>query len=256
MGFQSISSMNASKFNSQTSMNLRYQYEDYLDAKIVETNLEPKSRTFAPSSFRCNRMSWFRLRGVQPDKGIAPDRVLDFTAMIGTACHQYMQSNIKSMLGEDWVSIPDYLSQHPIVHRYKLTESGYETQIEFLDIPIKFACDGIIRYNNKYYLLEIKTSERQSFVDLTTYKSEHYDQVLCYCALLNVHDALMMYQDRVYGDIKCYEINFDDLQFDEVFQRFNHVLDMVDANVAPDRLPTGDKWCSMCNWRKTCKQWG
>ena len=180
----------------------------------------------------------------------------DFTAMIGTACHQYMQSHIKSMLGDDWVSVEDYLSEHPIQHNYTLTTSGYETLVEFNDIPIRFACDGIVRYNSKYYLLEIKTSDYQKFSELTTYKDEHHDQIQCYSALLNLPDVLVVYQDRLYGDIKCYELHFNPEELDEVFRRFDYVLKQVHANIAPDRLPTGDKWCSMCNWRKTCKQWG
>lgn len=256
MAFQSISTLHGSEFNSQVSMNFKYQYEDHLDKCITEDNLEMKSRTFAPSQFRCNRLSWFRLRGVAPDNGITPDRTLDFTAMIGTACHQYMQSHIKSMLGDDWVSVEDYLSEHPIQHNYTLTTSGYETLVEFHDIPIRFACDGIVRYNGKYYLLEIKTSDYQKFSELTTYKEEHHDQIQCYSALLSLPDVLVVYQDRLYGDIKCYELHFKPEELDEVFQRFDYVLKQVDANIAPDRLPAGDKWCTMCSWRKTCKQWG
>ena len=33
-------------------------------------------------------------------------------------------------------------------------------------------------------------------------------------------------------------------------------MDCVDAQVAPSRLPRGDKWCTNCPYTVKCKEWG
>ena len=63
------------------------------------------------SYIRCRRISWFRLRGVLPDKDEAPDLTLNFTADIGTACHKIIQSNLSEMYGDNWIDVEDYLSE-------------------------------------------------------------------------------------------------------------------------------------------------
>lgn len=258
MAFRSIGSTHLTRFNSAASCDFLDMYESFVDSKIREELQTPSSRTFAPSSFRCDRRSWFRLRGVEPDRQKSVDRVLNFTAELGTACHAVIQTNLKQALKDDWISVKDYLLENPPESRYILTESedGLETKIEFLDLPVRFACDGIIRWKGELYLLEIKTSEFSSFQDLTDPKSIHIDQILCYGTLLGLSNVLVLYQDRQYGSLKCYELKISEGDKDTIRKRFKHVLDMVEANIAPDRLPTGDSWCNNCPYPQKCKEWG
>lgn len=260
MGFRTVNFAHLARFNSSTSSDFLDKYESFVDEKIRKKNSEPSHRTFAPSSFRCDRRSWFRIRGVQPDSVKTVDVTLNFTAEIGTACHRIIQTNLKECLGSDWIEVSSYLKTHPIPWKYNLepSEDSLETRVEIIDIPVRFSVDGIIRLNGEYYLLEIKTSEFSSWNDLTDPKSEHRDQILCYCALLGLKKAIVLYQDRQYGGFKCYEVSFTNDELDSVITRFYHVLDMVDKNLAPDGLPVGDKWCSpsMCLYYKRCQEYG
>lgn len=259
MAFRQTNLSRLAKFNSATSSNFIDFYENIVDNKIAAQNAEPKHKTFAPSSFRCPRINWFRLRGVQPDEITSPDRTLDFSANIGTACHEIIQKNLSEALGEDWIDVGEYLKSLNLDWDYSVTKSGYETLIEIHSpIPIRFACDGIIRFNGKLYLLEIKTSEYASFDELTNPKEQHEDQIKCYSTLLQLEDVLVLYQDRLYGGLKCYEVKVTSADNRAVWDRFKYVQDMVDANIAPDRLPKGDGWCTAahCPYYKKCLQWG
>lgn len=258
MAFRSASSINLSRFNSSVSCNFLEDYESYLDKKSIEKASKLSSKTFAPSSFRCMRKSWFRLRGVKHDKDKKPDRGLDFTADIGTACHKIIQTDLKDMLKENWVSVEDFLAENPIPHEYTLSKSedGLETRVEFHDIPIRFAVDGIVRIDGEYYLLEIKTSEFASFNNLTQWKDEHEDQVKCYMTLLGLRKCLFLYQDRQYGALKCYQLNINEADVKKVTNVFKIVMNCEKNMIAPDRLPRGDKWCSMCEYKKSCETWG
>lgn len=260
MAFRQWEPSHLAKFNSSASSEFLEFYENILDTTIREHEEAERSRSFSPSSFRCSRLSWFKLRGTKPDKVENPDRGLKFAADIGTACHRIIQNNLKEYLNDDWVDVADYLASIEFPYDYELThsEDSLECLIAISDPPIRFACDGIIRWKDKYYLLEIKTSEFSSWSDLTDPKNEHIDQIKCYAALLNIHNVLFLYQDRQHGDFKCYEVYVSDDDMDQVKNRMKYILDMVDKNLAPEGLPKGDKWCSpnYCQYHSKCKEYG
>lgn len=258
MAFKPANLARLAKFNSAASSNFIDMYENFVDQQIAAQNAEPKHRTFAPSSMRCPRISWFRLRGVQPDEIPKPDRVLQFTADIGSACHEIIQSNLSKALGPNWIKVEDYLKLINFPYKYTLTENGFETQIEIDSPPIRFACDGIIFWEGKYYLLEIKTSEYASFDELTDPKEQHKDQIKVYCTIFGLAGALVLYQDRQYGGLKCYEFQVTEADRKAVLDGMNHVMEMAECNLAPERLPKGDPWCTAghCPYYRKCKEWG
>lgn len=257
MGFVPVDFGHISKFNSATSSKLIEIYENQLDIKIQEESAKPKSQNFAPSSIRCPRISWFRLRGVPPDKVKKPDRVLKFSADIGTACHQIIQENLISALGDNWINVEEYLKSIDPQYKYSVEVQGFETRVSIEDPPIRFAVDGILKIEGQTYLLEIKSSDYNSWKNLANPKPHHRDQVICYASLLNIEKALMIYIDRMYGDLKCFEVEIPLSERDNTWKMFRYVQDMVEANIAPEKLPTGDRWCtpSMCNYYEKCKQW-
>lgn len=235
-------------------------YERHVERKLLEDAAKPPSTNIAPSGLRCARLQWFRLRGVTPDTPKSVDFTSNFQAQIGTACHRIIQQNLKEALGDAWISVADYLNKFPIPYEYVLTEDedSLETKVAIIDIPIHFACDGIVYWKGRYWLLEIKTAEWTSFDNLTDVKQVHRDQIKCYSAILNLAGVLVMYQDRLYGKIKVYEMTVTDAEKGQVIERMKYIVQCRDTNIAPDRLPTGDPWCSSsrCQFYAKCKQWG
>lgn len=256
MGFQPLNFSSLTKFNSDASSKLLSFYEDYVLNQLREESLQPKAQTFAPSSFRCARKCWFRLRGVETDMLTNPDPVLNFKAEVGTARHLVIQSNLKAALGSDWIEVEDFLTAYPIPYEYTITQKGLESLIQIQNPPIRFACDGIIRWQGKIYLLEIKTADYSSWDSLTDWKAEHKDQIQCYSALLGISNVLVIYEDRQYGGMKCYEEFVNDLDAKAILDRMSHIQQMVEYNLAPDRIPDGDYMCNNCEYRQKCKQWG
>ena len=258
MAFRTWDVSHLTKFNSATSSDFLDDYDSYVEQKIKSDAEKPSSRTFAASSFRCDRWSWFRLRGSKPEIQIV-DPTLNFTADIGTACHRIIQNNLKNMLGSDWISVRKHIESIDFQYKYTLEEdeSGFESLVQIEEPPIKFACDGIIQRNGKKYLLEIKTSEYSSWNDLTDPKPHHVDQVKCYATLLQLPNVLFLYQDRQYGGLKCFEVEVSYHDMVEVRERFDRVLDLARKNLAPNPLPKGDAWCnpSRCPYFNVCKEY-
>lgn len=243
------------KFNSKRSMDFIEAVEFQIDSEIVSANLEPKHRTFAPSSFRCPRINWFRIKGVQPDKIDTPDRNLKFYAEMGTACHNMLQGYISKM--DYWYPVDEYLKDHPIDYEYTVESFGYEYRFNVTaPYPIRFACDGILRLD-EICLLEIKSCSTQSFCEITEPKPEHIDQVKCYCKFLGLRRVIFLYIDRVYGDMKAYDIRVSETDVEDIEKRLDEVMWSVEYDIAPEKLPKGDPWCTsnMCPYYKRCKSW-
>lgn len=264
MAFHSAKIDQFTRYNSSVSQQLLAMYEQFALDDLVNRNQGPSSRTFAPSSFRCDRVSWFRLRGTDPDTARESDKAMDFTAMVGTACHSTIQAlliKLSDSLSDpdlfEWIPLSKYLAEHPIPYKYTIHENGYETQIEITyPYPIKFACDGVIRYKGTYYLLEIKTCELLSLQKLTGPKPHHLDQVKCYCTLLGIHNVWMLYQERQFGGLRSFTQYITDNDMTKTLLRFDHVIECVESNIAPDPLPSGDPFCNGCRYHTKCSQWG
>lgn len=258
MSFRHVDFQHLAKFNSDSSSKLVDIYENEYDREIREEIEKPKHKTFAPSAIRCPRLNWFRLRGTEPDNVKKPDRSLQFTADIGNKCHELIQSRLSNSLKENWIDVSEWIESYTNLEDYELINKGYETLIEIKHPPVRFACDGIVKVNETYYLLEIKSSEMNSFRELTEPKPQHIEQTQCYCTLLNLSKVLFVYIDRSYGDIKCYETTVSEYDKQKIQDRFESVMNAVDTNLPPDRLPHGDSWCtpSHCPWYNKCKSWG
>lgn len=255
MGFRKLDFQTRVQFNSASSSEFVSAYEAFVEEKIRSEIAKPRSQAFAPSGFRCARQQWFRLRGVAPDKPQRVDLPQQHKADMGTACHRIIQTNLVEMLGEDWISVEDYLKLHPIKYRYELEQDGLETKVSLPDIPIKFACDGIIKWKGKYYLLEIKSVETDTFSQLKDIRPQNKEQIQCYCAALNISDVLVMYIDRGFGTIKVYEHSFSISDINYVHSKIENIKTMVAQNIAPDKLPPGDSWCINCSYKEKCKLW-
>ena len=246
------------KFNTATSGDFICAYEKIIDDEIAASAAKPKHQSFAPSQMRCDRISWFRLRGVQPDNIKVPDRTLDFSAKVGTACHEVIQRRLVNSAEFEWLDVDKWLDSHGTPYDWSVIPNGYEQQIEMRKpYPIRFACDGLIKFKGQVYLLEIKTSEFSSFQDLIEPKPKHMDQIKCYATLLDVSNVLVLYVDRTYGGLKCFEIVISDADKQEILNKMQHVMELVEANIAPDKLLKGDPDCNpnMCPYYEKCKCW-
>lgn len=253
-----VSPLKEVAYNTPLAKQFLDKYKGYLSLELSKDLNYVPSRTFAPSSIRCKRQQWFRLRGTKPDVNVDPNVGLDFIASVGTHCHKRVQSQLSDMLKEDWLDVESYLSNNPPEYEYSVSSRGFETKVSVVDPPVRFAVDGLIRFDDKVHLLEIKTSEANSMRVLSSPKPEHVDQVVCYCTLLNLDDAIVLYQDRQYGSVKCftYHVKFEDKE--RMKETFKDVLNHVSRNMIPEALPVGDKWCnsSYCKYFKTCRKWG
>lgn len=246
------------RYNSDCSSKFLDAYENGIIQELKKERLRPHRKSFAPSQFRCPRISWFRLRGVSPDMPPDPDIGLNFTAEVGTALHLIIQNHLINNESIEWVDVKSYIESKEYPYSFNIKSNGIEWMIEIENPPVTFACDGIVRWGDTYYLLEIKSCEHTTWEKLTGPKDEHVDQIHLYSSLLDIQNVMMMYIDRQYGGMKCFDLKIPSYVKDSIFRSIDDILDKVESHIAPDGLPSGDKWCqpSYCSYYKKCKEYG
>lgn len=249
--------MNLSNFNSSLSQQL---YEDYLQKinyEVEDKQERVRDRCIAPSSIRCMRKSWFRLRGSRPSSPISVDNTLQFFAQMGDACHRIVQNRLIEMYGDLWLDVEKYLTTVYSDDEFDCEVSGFETRVRLHTLPIKFSVDGLINIDGKPVIVEIKSVEYSVFQNLYDIKEEHLDQAICYASLLKVDSVVFIYIDRTYGDIKCFELIVTDDMKSDMMQRIDNIVVATKTNLAPPKLPSGDSWCSSnrCEYYKICKEY-
>lgn len=168
---------------------------------------------------------------------------------------------IKS-LGGDWIPVKQWVSMNPNLfseYDMEITSKGYESLINLKKpYPVRFACDGIIRFEDKVRLLEIKTVKSSSLDDLTEPKEKHLVQVKCYSTLLHIPDVIFLYQDRQFGSLKCFELTIKPYEQSDMRKKMDNVMYLAEVNIAPEGLPKNDPDCTpnMCPYYSKCAEWG
>lgn len=257
MGFQKIAyEERGAEFNSALASDFLEFCNKIQEDKVQAARTKRSSKTFAPSSMHCDRVSFFRLRGTEPDKDIKVDKSMEFMAMLGKAMHEDAQADIKRTLGPNWLDVAEYLVSRGIPAETKVSESGLETLVRFSDPPVKFAVDGLLRWQGEIILFEMKSCEYESFRSLSGVKPHHVDQVDCYLTMLDLCKSLVLYRERRYGGMKCFEHSIKDSGKRALRARMDNVMECAEAGIAPPKLPAGDKACSVCKYKTACRQWG
>lgn len=263
LSFRTLNFDSVCRFNSSDACSILSIYNDIVDSDIHEGYDHVPTKVFTPSSLRCERRAWFRLRGVTPECVIDTDRSLKFIADMGTSCHRIIQERFIHGLSNngslEWVDVKDYLENvyHPTCS-YRTIRNQYEVKVEFDDPPVRFSVDGLLKLQSDYCLLEIKSCEHSKWSDLSDPRKEDISQFTAYCTLLGLDRGFFLYIDRQYGDIKCYEVKVSDDDKRKMLDMFKRVQESVQSGIAPPPLPKGDKWCTpaYCPYYKRCSEYG
>ena len=122
-------------------------------------------------------------------------------------------------------------------------------------LNISFLCDGIIKYKNKYYILELKTESSNKFWQRQGVDPVHYNQATTYSLSLGLDNVLFIYICRDNLEMK-------DFMFTPTSDMKNSIVGYIDEcnsyvarQIAPPKPePLNKKACMYCNYKKYCKE--
>jgi len=240
--------------------------------EILEKQLEKRAERFSkykaepalkPSSIGhpCTRKIYYDYWRFEQDTPF--DARSEITMNIGSKLHEMVQGWFK---GSD-----EFIT-------YKNPKNKYDVEFPVTapDLLIKKGkIDGVLRLNNKLWLLEVKTIHDIGFDFLTEPKKDHIFQGMLYVYLfernlrdnlyagcdeslrdeqknpLEVEGIIFLYLNKNSAKLKAYNIKKDDEVFAEILKKIETIALHVEQKALPAKRAT--KLCNYCPYFNACK---
>ena len=237
-----------------------------LERSIVmteEKNDRIPSKTYKPSGMNCMRANFYQLMGKEPEK----DNIT-YTGIgicnSGSDIHERIQKAVLDMVDNnmdcEYINVANFVRQREldyldIVAEPNFEKGQFETKLYHKTLNISFLCDGIIKYKNKYYILELKTESSNKFWQRQGVDPVHYNQATTYSLSLGLDNVLFIYICRDNLEMK-------DFMFTPTSDMKNSIVGYIDEcnsyvarQIAPPKPePLNKKACMYCNYKKYCKE--
>jgi len=229
-------------------------------------NSRKPSKYYKPSSFRCLRNMYFTRMGAEMDTKPTEYKMIGM-ADTGTRRHEAIQEILLSMkdLGYDWeyVDVAEYVRKKQEFGKCLTLQikgvAGAETHLFDTQLEVSFRCDGIIRKisTNEYYLFEFKNQTSFKYAGKECVDDAHVDQVTCYCTLLDLEKAFVLYENRDVCELECPEVFIvtDKMKQELCINRILECESYVEKMIAPP-MTEDKKNCRWCPYSTICKKVG
>lgn len=215
------------------------------------------SATYSPSGMGCIRAMYYKRIGVD----VVPDSSYTMIGICeaGTDRHERIQNAISKMAANGfdctYVDVADYVKSRGLDdHLDIIDKCGNETKLYDRIRNVSFLCDGIIKYQGKYYIVEFKTESSFKWKDRKGVDPKHYNQAITYSLELQLDSVLFVYINRDICDYKAYMFNVSD----DDRQRISTLIDTceqyaIKKEVPPKPEEATDKTCAYCAYKDLCR---
>ena len=228
---------------------LEHSIED--GAKTVK---RVKSTYYKPSSLNCLRMMYFYRTQTEIDDVARPASALGILES-GQDRHLRIQQAVCNMKKQgyncEWVDVAAYIEQHKLTDLEVVAQKTFETAVHHKTLDLLFLCDGLLKINNVYYLLEIKTENSLSFYNRVEVANEHKHQAACYSLSFKINQVIFIYENRDTCVKKAFLYTVPQSVKNEVLSLIEQCNTAVQKQKIPLRLEC--KACTYCDYKKKCK---
>ncbi len=228
-------------------------------------NQRKGSLTYKPSSMNCLRQMFYIVTGADKEEDTQ-----SFTSVgicnSGTDIHQRIQQAVLDMKNNgidcEYVNVADYVRSRNLDYLEIRKEPDfkndeYETHLYHKTLNMSFLCDGIIKYQGVYYILELKTENTNKFWVREGVDSSHYKQGTAYSLSLNIPNVLFVYINRDVLDMKSFMFTPTDAMKTELVGEIETCDRYVKSlKVPPKPLDVAKKTCEYCPFRAQCRKDG
>ncbi len=226
--------------------------------KLDELSRRQPSQSYKPSSLNCVRMMYFEMTATPRDPGSASTNLIGICES-GEDRHKRLQAAISKMqeMGYDceFIDVETYIKENDIPDLKVVRKEGFETKLFHEKLCLSFMCDGLIRYQGRLYILEIKTESIHRFQSRSGVAIEHFSQGAAYAVALLVDAVLYLYENRDNCSKKAYIFEATkELKEKLVHKKIRDCNDYIKTKVIPPKhkmlLP---KICDNCDYKEACK---
>lgn len=218
------------------------------------------SKTYKPSGMNCIRASYYQIMGIKPDSGVSSYIGVGICNS-GTDIHVRIQTAVDNMkehgIDCEYVDVAKFVKSRKLDYLDIVSKQGVETKLYHKVLNMSFLCDGIVKYKNHYYILELKTETSRKWWDRNGVDPGHYNQATAYSVALGLDDVLFIYINRDILDMKSFMFHVTD----EMKQNLIGYIEECDGYVKrfitpPKPEDITKKTCEYCGYRQTCRKDG
>ena len=228
-------------------------------------NFRQGSKAYKPSSMNCLRQMYYMVTGEQADAE-SSSYIGVGICNVGTDIHQRIQQSVLDMKSNnincEYVNVADYVRSRnldylQIVKEPDFKHGDYETKLYHKTLNMSFLCDGIIKYQNQYYILELKSESGNKFWARQGVDESHYNQGTAYSNALQIDNVLFVYISRDSLDMKSFMFT----PTAEMKETLVGRIQTCDEHVQQKKVPkkpedVARKTCEYCNYKAQCRRDG
>ena len=214
------------------------------------------SKTYKPSGMNCIRASYYQLSGVEPDPTNSSYTLVGICNS-GTDIHVRIQKSIIGMqfngMDCEFISVADFIRQRNLTDLEIVSNTPTETKLYHKKYNMSFMCDGIIKYKNHYYILELKTENSYKFLNRRAVDESHYNQAIAYSLAFGIDNVLFVYISRDILDMKAFMFTVTG-EMKESLVGYMEDCDGYVSRMIPPPKPenVSKKTCSYCIYKTQC----
>lgn len=218
------------------------------------------SPTYKPSSLQCIRNMYYQVTEANPDEEeTSPDLV--GICQSGSDRHERIQYAVSKMkdFGMDceYIDVETFVKQRGLTDLQVVGKQGFETKLVHKKYNLRFLCDGIIKYQGKYYILEIKTEHSYKWVDRNGVDPKHYNQATAYSLCFKLDDVMFLYESRDVCSKKPYLHHVTQSMRSDLIEKIQRCDEYKEKHIPPPRpLNLPKKICAYCSYKSQCKRDG
>lgn len=267
-----ISSIRKKADEKERAMLLPFNLVDYINQRLTSERIvdPPKDtdvyRVSGLAKF-CPREEALRNKFNIPKKESIDSR-LQRVFDIGTAFHSLVQNNWLKQWGILWGNwkCPSCRKEFTSCSIKSVCPSCGSNEIQYVELDLKNDehgitghCDGILVFNDKKYLLELKTCSSKQFELITRMRNKpldaHVVQVQMYMYLTGVRSAIVLYFEKDESQVHQFEIHYDNSVVNTVLGYVAQARSGIKTGILPMRELCKEASCARakaCSVRKYC----
>lgn len=226
----------------------------------AERNSGIPSKTYKPSGMNCIRSSYYQIMGIQPDEATTNYTIIGICNS-GTDIHVRVQTAVAEMWSNgmdcEYVDVKKYVLSRQLNDLEIVSQNGMETKLYHKKLNMSFMCDGIIKYKNHYYILELKTENSYKFANRKDVDPSHYNQGIAYSLAFGIDQVLFVYINRDVLDMKAFMFDVTDEMRESLVGYIEECDGYVSRKIAPPKPENvSKKTCSYCMYKTQCRKDG
>ena len=218
------------------------------------------SKTYKPSGMNCIRASYYQVSGIEPDPSSSSYAFVGICNS-GTDIHVRIQTAVAQMKDNgmdcEYIDVAEFVKSRNLDYLNIVSKNGMETKLYHTKYNLSFMCDGIIKYKNHYYILELKTESSFKFINRKDVDKSHEHQATAYALAFGIDQVLFVYINRDVLDMKAFMFNVTGEMKENLVGYIEECDGYVQRKIAPPKpVDVAKKTCSYCMYKSQCKKDG